>query len=293
MTGADQARPATRRRPTARGALLLGCGLGLFLLATQFGSNAVFVLAFVCMALVVAAPVHVWRVPGRLRLHLEPPAPVSAGQAALCRVRLSGHPPQTARVRVETDLGAAVPDPAQPNMLTLALPGAGRGIHHLGTPSLVVTDPFGLFAAIRPLGPQEIGETQALIVYPAPDWRAPVPASPEAAGGARHAPEGEPAGLRPYRPGDTRRDVDWRATARRGTLVVREREAGAETGARMFDWPIGTDPEAALSRLAAGVLGAARDGAAPGLRLPGQEIAPARGPRHVARLLHALAAHPG
>jgi len=43
---------------------------------------------------------------------------------------------------------------------------------------------------------------------------------------ARHAPaDGDLRGVRPYRPGDSPRDVHWKTTARRGTLMVREYDA--------------------------------------------------------------------
>jgi len=283
-----------RRRPTARGMLVLGSGTGLFLLATQFASNAVFVLAFACIAAVALAPVHVWRAPGRVRLRLVPPVPVGAGQTLTCRFQTSGARPLTARLYVETPLGTTEPAPDGTGDLILRWPCAPRGLHQLGRPRLVATDPFGLMQSMRPLDAAEIGEVRELVVYPRPDWTRPARARPEASGAPRRAPEGEPAGLRAYQRGDARRDIDWRATARRGALIVREREAGMEAGARMFEWQAvtGAEAEAALARLAAGVLGAARDGAAPGLRLPGTEIAPGSGRAHVARLLRALAAHP-
>jgi uncharacterized protein (DUF58 family) len=39
-----------------------------------------------------------------------------------------------------------------------------------------------------------------------------------------HSETGQPRGARPYRPGDSRRDVHWRATAHAGELMVRELE---------------------------------------------------------------------
>lgn len=42
----------------------------------------------------------------------------------------------------------------------------------------------------------------------------------------RHGPaDGDLRGVRPYRPGDSPRDVHWKTTARRGTLMVREYDA--------------------------------------------------------------------
>ena len=45
---------------------------------------------------------------------------------------------------------------------------------------------------------------------------------------------GEPRGVRPYRPGDTRRSIHWPATSHVGVLMVREKE-------RQTDDPIVVD----------------------------------------------------
>ncbi|MEM9370959.1 MAG: DUF58 domain-containing protein, partial [Pseudomonadota bacterium] len=103
------------------------------------------------------------------------------------------------------------------------------------------------------------------------------------------------AGLRPFRTGDAKADVSWRASARHRRLIIKEYETSGSDRARVFELtPTGnTDLEPRLSGLAASVIGAARDGAPTGLRLPGIEIVPDLSEEHLNRLLAALAAVPG
>jgi uncharacterized protein (DUF58 family) len=66
-------------------------------------------------------------------------------------------------------------------------------------------------------------------------------------------------------------------------------EAVAELWLMLSDLPTSLGLEARLSRLAGWVLAAERSGAHYGLRLPGAEIAPARGDAHRSACLEALA----
>ncbi|MFO1340851.1 MAG: DUF58 domain-containing protein, partial [Burkholderiaceae bacterium] len=86
------------------------------------------------------------------------------------------------------------------------------------------------------------------------------------------------------------RQVAWKKLASTGELVSRE---GRESARRelWLDWALAHQPdvEARLSRLAAWVLQADRQGLAFGLRLPGQELPPADGTAQRHAALRALA----
>jgi uncharacterized protein (DUF58 family) len=102
------------------------------------------------------------------------------------------------------------------------------------------------------------------------------------------------SGLRSYQLSDSPRHVAWKAVARSDDMLTKQftGEAAAEL---WLDWrllPVSLGLEQRLSRLAGWVLAAERSGALYGLRIPGSEIAPARGEAHAAACLQALALYP-
>lgn len=97
-----------------------------------------------------------------------------------------------------------------------------RGLYRIGRVGLEVGDWFGLW---RRGGYVDI--PLWLTVFPRPLEAVPPPPPPRLPEGERIQPASpfrawEPAGLREYRRGDPPRWIAWRATARRGDLVVRE-----------------------------------------------------------------------
>ncbi len=108
------------------------------------------------------------------------------------------------------------------------LPALKRGVYRIKAARLVSTWPLGLVAMRRTVSaPEEI------IVYPAPALAA------EAVGGSGEegvAPTDgmlQPSGLREFRAGDDVRRVHWRASARRGDLVVAEWDGGRGSGSEV------------------------------------------------------------
>jgi uncharacterized protein (DUF58 family) len=241
-----------------------------------------------------------------LTLHLRPVEPVFAGEAATLEVvltnpggarhglavRLQRAPgqPGTGRAHAWTDV------PAQgQETVHLSLVAPHRGWH--GVPTLMVETvfPFGLFRAWtlwRPAG--------RVLAWPAPEQPAPpLPLQGRSPGDdrlPRPGQGGEWDGVRPFRRGDTLRQVVWKKVARSGEMVSRE-SAGSGSRELWLDWadtpapgaPPLRDAEHRIARLAAWVLAAERDGLACGLRLPGREWPPAQGPAHQRALLTALA----
>ena len=98
------------------------------------------------------------------------------------------------------------------------------------------------------------------------------------------------AGLREYVPGDSLRNIDWRALARGQGLATRIYE---DYASQYFwlDWQqfSGMSREAWLSRLCACVLEQSDQTGEYGLRLPGVQIDPGQGESHKKKLLEALA----
>ena len=197
---------------------------------------------------------------------------------------------ETSRVQVRFDLWAfGVPNgiwrdtlpPAVRGEATGAYPqdalrydleGVRRGISVLGPLMLRTTDPFGL--AQRE---QAFGDTRTITVIPQTVALDPLPTKVGAAGGTaqtRSTRIGQGADNlipRPYSAGDSRRRIHWRATAHRGSLMVRQEEEEAspdamvvlDRGADRWDRP-GDEPdplfESAVTLCASVALRLAQDG---------------------------------
>ncbi len=175
--------------------------------------------------------------------------------------------------------------------VSVPVPAPARGTIRLERFELRTRHPFGWFRAWT--------YVQApLLAYVAPQPRG-HRRVPPAVGGARDATPGESrgdedyAGLRPYQPGIPLKHMAWKVLARGGEAAVRS-YTGPAAQPEWLDWwmlaPLGT--ELRLAQLCRFILDAERAGRAYGLRLPGVEIPPGRGPAHRTTCLRALAAHP-
>jgi len=176
---------------------------------------------------------------------------------------------------------------------SIALPclAQRRGRLDPGRLTLVTRYPLGLFRAWCYVHP-----AWSCIVYPKP-LRTPLPpASPAVTTEHRQGDGGQEdfAGLRPRQLGDPTRHIAWKAVARRSdeqALLVKQ-FAGGVSDELWLDWsltPANRDSEDRLSMLAGWIMLAEEQQACYGLRLPGQQIAPAAGSAHRAGCLQALA----
>lgn len=235
-----------------------------------------------------------------LTLHLRPATPVFAGDPALLEVVITNPGRERAGLALQFEDRRALGDalswadaPAGGQaVLHISLVPPHRGWHAAPTLVLATVFPFGLFRAWTVWRP-----AARVLAWPRPEQPAPpLPAAPSSPGDERpaHGRSGsELDGVRPWRRGDTMRQVVWKKVARSGELVSREttgsaqRElwlAWADTG--------GGDAEKRLSRLAAWVLRADQEGIDCGLRLPGRELAPSQGEAHRRAALDLLAQQP-
>jgi uncharacterized protein (DUF58 family) len=175
-------------------------------------------------------------------------------------------------------------------LLTLPLPAARRGVLRVDRLRLTSTHPFGLFRTWTWVHlPLEV------LVYPEPSGSLPRPTTSGTQPGERpygSAGADEWLGLRPFRDGDSPRQVDWKAYARGAPLLVKE-YSPAGSDLCLFDFAELRIPdiEARLSQLARWVVDAEAGGERYGLRLPGAALAPNRGPEHRHHCLAALALH--
>jgi uncharacterized protein (DUF58 family) len=310
--------------PTRAGLAFAATLTVMLLAAINYQLNLGFALTFL---LAGAGVVSMHLTHGTLRgltLHLRPPAPVFAHEPAALDVVLTNpgsarhglglrllDPPVVSDASTPAPAVAAAdraarrdaPDPAG-GTVWCDVPAQGQAtaqlrvlLPHRGwhaVPPLVVETvfPFGLFRAWSVWRP-----AARALAWPAPETPAPpLPASHAREGDERATQRTEGSeldGVRPWRRGDTMRQVVWKKVARSGELVSRE-TAGAAQRTLWLAWDQAQVPgaEARLSRLAAWVLAADRAGMACGLQLPGQTLEPGLGDGHRRAALDMLGKQP-
>lgn len=205
------------------------------------------------------------------------------------------NPSAGSRFRVGAGIGDELPTigdiPAHGRArIELSVAAPLRGIVQLDRIQLFTTHPFGLFRTWT-----WVHAPIEMLVYPRPHGSLPMPSHHGTKTGARSVANigsDEWMGLRPFRDGDSPRQVDWKAYAREAPLLVKEYSAsGAEL--RMFDFgSLGALPlEDRLEQMARWVVDAELGGERYGLTLPNCTIKPDRGPEHRHRCLAALAVY--
>jgi uncharacterized protein (DUF58 family) len=273
--------------------MLLGC--------INYNLGLGYVLTFLLGGIAVVGLLHTFRNLAHLRLQSGRVQPVFAGDTATFPVLIDNASHQ-ARYAVGigiadamlarslscaptwVDLGAA-----QQVCAEIRLQALQRG--RLALPRLRVssTFPLGLFRAWS-----YVQLDMSCIVYPRPEsGGAPFPTARSGDNEGPDSAQGRDdfAGLRIYQPGDSLRQVAWKAVAR-GQPLMTKQFCGPASGELWLSWndmPAFMRAEARISRLTRWVVDAGRAGVPFGMELPVARFEPARGPAHGARCLTALA----
>jgi uncharacterized protein (DUF58 family) len=219
-----------RIRPTElgwKGLLLLG-GLEIAFLATAYSNLFFLLIAFCC---VVGGLGALWSLHNLHRVDVVriETAAGPAGHPRDLRVTLTAPGRPRYDVAVQLCRGSERLEVAHAVrwqgsiQLDGTLPARPRGIETMRV-RLRSTFPFGLFAVSR-----DSAQVLEIVSHPDPGQAGAAAARhPRHVGGDQHTPDGarsaSVAGLRPFRTGDALGDVHWKATARRGSAVVKERE---------------------------------------------------------------------
>lgn len=211
---------------------------------------------------------------GSLRLTLE-----NASRRARYRIQ-TGIPDETA---VPQDLPAG-----GRRQIELPIRAARRGLQRIDRLRISSSHPFGLFRVWT-----WVHAPITVLVYPRPVGSLPLPTDSGASAGTRSrgtSGADEWLGLRPFRDGDSPRQVAWKAYAREAPLLVKEySSAGSVSRMLSLDAARRPDIESRLMQLARWVVDAEAAGDLYGLELPGELIPAHRGPDHRHRCLSALA----
>ena len=252
-----------------------------------------FMLTFLLTAMSLIGIVHAFRNLVHIEVRAGRTAAVFAGDAAHFALKIDNRGRYDRfsivlrRGKVRTDVDIPAGNSAQ---ALLDLPAEQRGWLSLGRVTLETRYPLGL---CRAWGYAQL-DLKAL-VYPRPEF-AKLPPEQEIADHGETVTTGfgadDFAGLRPYQLGDSPRHIAWKSMTRDDAPLLVKQFSGRGAVELWLDWhllPHELDTEARLSRLAGWVIQAEDEQRFYGLRLPGQEIAPERGPQHRERCLKALA----
>lgn len=280
--------------PTRAGAGFAALLLMMLLAGLNYGNSLALFLTFLLGGFVVVTMHQSHRNLLGASVIGAAPSPGFAGQSASLHVTIGNDSPaQRYCVEAEAlDKASAAADLAPGGRANLAIdiPAPKRGIMRIERMRISSTHPFGLFRTWT-----WVHEPIELIVYPRPRGSLPMPTASGNSSGM-HAPTGfgsdEWMGLRPFRDGDSPRQVDWKAYARGAPLLVKEYSAtGADICLFDFSRLRDLDTEARLEQLARWIVDAEARSESYGLILPEEQIAPDRGPQHRHRCLAALARH--
>jgi uncharacterized protein (DUF58 family) len=247
----------------------LVASVGLLLLSVLTGSSWLLLLCGAACGLSAAAFILRPNVTG-LEFTMTGPARTAVGSTVTHSVDVHNRSSRTtSRAQVALSLtgfaetaftiDALLPGGAA--SVAVTRPATARGIARHAVVVTVSSAPFGLLQARTvSLVPHPV------VVHPQPVRARRVPAG-RAAGAAdsaavltRSGPDLH--GIREWRTGDSRRDVHWRSSARRGRLVVVEREEPQEHALTVLiaGTPAGLDWERLLAAAAASAAAAARSG---------------------------------
>lgn len=295
-------RLSTRRiyiLPTRSGVLFCVALLGMLFGGLNYGNSLALLLTFLLGALGTVAMFQCHR---RL-LGFEITSVVMPGAFAgdgislvvAARVPEDGRDARDVRIRASTASGDgpwssfALEGARDRAVARVAVPPAARGPWKFPRLRFEQRAPFGLFKAWSWVHVRGGG-----LVWPRPSGTRPLPSSAGDRRGTDLALAGhdEWAGLRPFRDGDSPRQVAWKAYARGAPLLVREYHdpRGRQRRLDFSQLPM-PDAEERLAQLARWVLDAEHEGESWSLHLPGRQLPLASGAAHRRACLDALATH--
>jgi uncharacterized protein (DUF58 family) len=295
----DQPFTVTNRRiyvlPTRFG-LFIGLSLAVLNLgALNYNNNAALLMGFIVISLcnnsLIASHLSLLG----LRIQSLPIAPVFAGQACQLAVRLDhakAWKPNLIHINLHHQSAiAGVQSDNRGGQAVLQIPTNRRGMMAIDRIRLFTQQPLGLAKAWAYLNLHE-----CVLVYPVPRGKplgAQFKAESSHSGRQIRMKTDQPHHLREFKPGDSRKQIAWKASARTETLQVREYEnAGSDDLA--LDWRdlqhMGYEQR--IEQLCLWVLQADQKQLRYALKLPGKTLPSASGPEHKRQCLEALALLP-
>ena len=278
--------------PTRQGLYFIVVILFMMLAGINYQNSLIFALAFLLTSVFMVSILHTFRNLSGLSLQGGHGTSVFTGEDAEFTVTLSRAGSRTYEALLlgwdsEMMQGADLIDATSCRVKVYASTKR-RGLFNPGRMLVQTYYPVGLFRAWS-----WVDLDLSTVTYPQPIFAGEIPDATSA------SHEGEMQkrngvddfyGLRDYHHGDAIRQIAWKSYARTGELKIKEFAAHVDRRV-WLDWEHlpGMDREARLSRLTWWVLQVSKTTDDYGLRLPGIEIEPGRGPEHRAKVLSTLA----
>ena len=273
--------------------MIYGLLLLLLLLGSiNYGNNLAFFLTFLLAGLGIVAMLHTWRNLAALELIAGTNNPIFAGQTACFEIHLiNERNSERPNIKIQTTKrNVATTDLSSNSRDTIKLfqESEKRGILELERINVSTSYPLGLLRAWS-----YVELDASCLVYPNPASSKPPATDSEydrSSNGDKGVGVDDFVAIRAYRPGDTPKQINWKAFASERGLQTKQ--FGGDRSDRIWlDWQsmpnIATEER--LSRLCRGVLDACDKEQEFGLRIPGTEIYPSHGQAHRHKCLAALA----
>jgi uncharacterized protein (DUF58 family) len=292
-TGAAKISPRQIYILPTRYGVIYGLLLMLLLIGSiNYGNNLAFFLTFLLAGLGAVAMLHTWRNLVGLELMPGTNIPVFAGEAAGFEIHLiNSRGSERPNIKLQTskqawattDLGSNSRD-----SIKLFQESKTRGMLSLNRVTVSTSYPLGL---LRAWGYVDLATN--CLIYPRPANKRPPDCNSDydrSSSGDKGIGVDDFVGIRAYRPGDTPKQINWKALASERGLQTKQ--FGGDRADRVWlDWQSmpGTATEERLSRLCRGVLDACDKEQEFGLRIPGTEISPSHGQPHRHKCLASLA----
>ena len=292
--------------PTRQGLVFMFLLLIMLALAINYSNSMAYIMTFLLSGLLMVGMLHTYRNLRGLIISALAADPVFAGddihfpllldnRTGLTRIAVLVEP--AVRKNKKGRRGIA-PEPLQVNLepesitrKNLLLRTSKRGYVRPGRLKIASCYPLGLFRAWSYLEPEH-----AFLVYPRPAGSRQLPAYVELESEqqtGKKAGTDDFTGFKPYRHGDSIRNIDWKAFAREQSLQVK-RFSGSGASKLILSWNqcgYANDVEQRLSQLCLWVLLAEREGFHYGLEIPDSFIDPGKGDLHMQKCLTLLACY--
>lgn len=278
--------------PTRQGVSFLVLLLLMLMAAINYQNSLIFALAFLLLSLFMVSILHTFGNLSGLTVKAGTGQPAFAGEDAAFSVHLSRQGERSHEAIVlgwdtERLAGADLIEDEQA-LVRLYVQSRQRGQLNPGRILIQTHYPVGLFRAWSWLDLE-----MSAIIYPRPvkGGELLVAAGSNSDGQLLQRQGADDFyGLREYQPGDPLQHIAWKSYARTDELLIKEFATSVDQRLWLeWDHYPHLDCENRLSRLCYWVVRLASTDDEYGLRLPGLEISPAKGPQHQARLLRELA----